>query len=328
MKTLHLKSPCCQGTIQHFGGKRRKCSKCKKTWTIRPKKRGRKQIRRFSNPVKEIILKGTTITAWAKRRGIAVATASEQIQRHLRKFIQNPLSFNIPTGPYALLADGLWFTFKKQDWVLFLTALKPIAENKAYFLDPILLPGGESYENWTKAITAVPANYRNQLKAFVSDGFRTSKRISFEQRLIHQRCHFHLIAYLQVRRGYRKKRIAGKSIRESIYNTVVKMLRLQNTDKIKSLSMYLRFLARKPDCPKSMKMTVAEFLRALPEFMAYLKYPKLNLPATTGSVEAMCKLIRKRTRAIRTADALKLWATAIVRIKSPLTCNKKNFQQK
>lgn len=327
MKTKHLKSPCCQEKIQHFGGKRRKCSKCKKTWTVRPKKRGRKQIRRFSNPVKEIILNGTTVTAWAKRRNIAVSTASEQIQRHLRKFIKEPLKLNIPNGPYVLLADGLWFTFKKQDWVLFLTALKPISENKAYFLDPILLPGGESYENWTKAIATIPANYSNQLKAFVSDGFRTSKRISFEQHLIHQRCQFHLIAYLQVRRGYRKKLIAGKSIRESIYKTVIKMLRLRNTAKIKSLSNYLRLLAKKSDCPKSMKMTVAEFLRALPEFLAYLKYPGLNLPATTGSVEAMCKLIRKRTRAIRTAAALKLWATAIVRIKSPLTCNKKNFQQ-
>lgn len=327
MKNKHLKSLCCQETIQHFGGKRRRCSKCGKTWTIRPKKRGPKIIRRFKNPVMEIILGRTTLTAWAKRHGIKIATASEQFKRHLSKFTAATNKSIIPKGPYVLLADGLWFTFKKQDWVLFLMALKPISENKAYFLDPVLLPGGESYENWTRALATIPIGFRKHLKAFVSDGFRASATVALEHDLIHQRCHFHLIAYLQVRRGHRKRNLKGKSVRESIYQTVIKILKAQGDKKVKALSSYLRLLAKRSGCPNSMRMSATEFLRALPEFRAYLKYTDLHLPTTTGSVETMCKLIRKRTRIIRTAKSLKLWATAIVRLKSPITCNGKKIQQ-
>ena len=325
MKTKHLKSPCCQEKIQHFGGKRRKCSKCGKTWTIRPKKRGPKMIRRFKNPVTEILLRGATLTAWAKRHGITIATASEQLHRHLSKFNAIPVKSIMPECSCILLADGLWFTFKKQDWVLFLMALKPISENKAYFLDPVLLPGGESYENWTSALATIPQKFKRHIKAFVSDGFRTSRTITLKQGLIHQRCHFHLIAYLQVRRGHRKKKIKGKSVRESIFQTVIKLLKDESEVKIKSLSNYLRQLAKRSDCPKSMQMTVAELLRSLPEFKAYLKYPDLHLPTTTGSVETMCKLVRKRTKTLRSVKSLKLWATAVVRLKSPITCNGKEL---
>lgn len=319
MKTLHLKSPCCQETIQHFGGKRRRCARCSKTWTVRPKKRGPKSIRRFTSPVTEILLKGTTLTAWANRRGITVATASEQLHHHLTRFLAKPAK--LPKGPAILLADALWFTFRKQDWAMFLLALKPLTDNQAYFLDPVLLSGGESYENWTYTLSTIPLGLKQQIKAFVSDGFRTSRTIALEQGWIHQRCHFHLIAYLQVRRGRRKQGIAGKSVREAIYQTVIRLLK--RNSRTNELTIRLRLLAKRPDCPRSLQMTVAEFLRALPEFRAYLHHPELHLPTTTGSVETMCKLIRKRTGTVRTAKALKLWATTLVRLKSPLTCNGK-----
>jgi len=323
MKTLHLKSPCCRETIQHYGGKRRRCARCGKTWTIRPKKRGPKEIRRFKNPVTEVLLQGITLTAWAEHHNITIATASEQFHRHLSRFVATSINLIIPSGPYVLLVDGLWFTFKKQNWALFLLALKPVLESKAYFLNPVLLPGGESYENWAYALSTIPQEFKKQIKAMVSDGFRASKRIILEQGLIHQRCHFHLIAYLQVRRGRRKKGLKGISVREAVYQTVIKLLKVQDTVKVIVFSNYLRELAKRSDCPKSMQMIVAEFLRTLSEFRAYLNYKDLHLPTTTGSVETMCKLIRKRAGTVKTAKALKLWATALVRLKSPITCNGK-----
>ena len=323
MKTLHLKSPCCQEIIYQHGGKRRICSKCGKTWTVRPKKRGRKPIRRFKDPVMEILGQGITLTTWASRHHLTLPNASKQFQRNLIKFLKRHAEPIVPLGPYILLVDGLWFTFKKQNWVMFLLALKPLTENRAYFLDPVLLAGGESYDNWTYAISTIPQECRKQIKALVSDGFRTSKNIALEQGWIHQRCHFHLIAYLQVRRGRRKKCIVGGSVREAIYQTIMKLLQEQNQIKVEGLKIRLRKLSGYPDCPRSLKMTVGEFLRALPEFRAYLDYPNLHLPTTTGSVETMCKLIRKRTKTVKTTKALKLWATILVRLKSPITCNGK-----
>ncbi len=327
MKTLHLKSPCCQENIQHFGGKRRKCAGCGRTWTVRPKRRGRKSIRRFKNPVVEIFGQGTTLTAWAKHHQLTVSNASRQFQRSLTKFLNKSAKLVMPPGPYVLLVDGLWFIFKKQKWAMFLLALKPVSKNKAYFLDPVLLVGGESYENWTMALATIPTGLKKQVKAMISDGFRSSRAIAFEQGWVHQRCHFHLIAYLQVRRGKRKKGLKGATIREAIYQTVLKLLTAKSRARVKALSAHLKLLAKKVDCPKSMQMAASEFLRALAEFRAYLHHKDFHLPTTTGSVETMGKLIRKRTGTIRTAKSLKLWATALVRLKSPITCNGKNIQQ-
>lgn len=325
MKTLHLKSPCCQEIIYQHGGKRRACGKCGKTWRIRPKKRGRKSIRRFSDPVIEILGRGLTLSAWAHRHHLTVSNASRQFRCSLIKFLNKPIERETPAGPYALIADALWFTFKKQDWVMFLLALKPASEHKAYFLDPVLLSGGESYENWTMALSTIPPKLKNDVKALVSDGFRVSKTIASEQGWVHQRCHFHLIAYLQVRRGRRKRNIAGKTAREDIYQTVLKLLKERSQTKLEALTTRLRRSADRSDCPKSLRMATAEFLRSLSEFRAYLNYQGLHLPTTTGSVETMCRLIRKRTGTVKTVKALKLWTTALIRFKSPFTCNGKKY---
>lgn len=327
MKTLHLKSPGCQEVIYQHGGKRRKCANCGKTWTIRSKKRGRKPIRRFRNPVSEILDQRITLTAWANHHHLSLPNASQQLHRALIKFSKRPVNPITLPRPYILLVDGFWFTFKKQDWVLFLLALKPKSEARAYFLDSTLLPGGESYDNWTAALATIPKELKKQIKAMVSDGFRASDRIASEHGWIHQRCHFHLIAYLQVRRGRRKKGLAGASVREGIYQTIMRLLKVRSKQRVKALSARLKRLAKKSNCPKSMRMTVAEFLRALPEFRAYLNYPELHLPTTTGSVETMGKLVRKRAGQVRTARALKLWTTALIRLRSPITCNGKDFQQ-
>ena len=290
---------------------------------MRPRKRGSKSIRRFRNPVTEVLLQGTTLTSWAHRHHLSLANASKQFQRHLKKFVAHPLKLTLPQGPYVVLADALWFTFRKQDWIMFLVALKPVSEHRAYFLDPVLLSGGESYENWDTVLSTIPPEIKQQVKAVVSDGFRSSRHIAQDYGWIHQRCHFHLIAYLQVRRGVRKRVIAGKSVREAIFQKVLQLLRFKSRAKVFKLSNDLRRLAKRVDCPRSLQMTVAEVLRVLPEFRAYLHHPELHLPTTTGSIETMCKLIRKRAGTVRTPEALELWATALVRSKSPLTCNGK-----
>lgn len=209
---------------------------------------------------------------------------------------------------------------------MYLMAVKPFVEHRAYFLDPVLLPGGESYENWQHALSTIPSAMNSRIKAFVSDGFRTAATLAEENGWIHQRCHFHLIAYLQVRRGRRKQQIAGATVREMIYQAIMQLLSTQDLQSIRGATTQLQRAAGRPDCPRSLRMVAAEFLRALPEFRAYLQYPEWHLPTTTGTVEAMCKLIRKRAGTVRTAKSLILWATALIRLKSPITCNGKVLQ--
>src|SRR4029077_17933974 len=80
-----------------------------------------------------------------------------------------------------------------------------------------------------------------------------------------------------------------------------------------------------------MRMIVREFLRRIDHFRAYRKYPKLNLPTTTGSVEAMNRRVRdlmRQTRSIKSPQALHLWATARIRTRPMVMCNGKHFSTK
>lgn len=326
MSTLHAKSLCCQEKIYRYGNRRRICNCCGKTWRIRRKKRGQKSSRDSPILLREILSEGVRVDQWARRHRITVSATSQRLHKALKQFVKRSASVSLPLGPHVLLGDGLWFHFTKQNWVLFLLALKPVWENRAYFLEPIILPGGESYENWQVALKTIPLSLKNQIKAFVSDGFRCAEKITAKNGWIHQRCHFHLIAYLQVRRGRRKKQVMGRNTREEIYQTILNLLRVQDLATTTKLIDHLKLIAKRSDCPRSMQMIVSEFLRSINAFRAYLQYPELNLPTTTGSIETMCNLVRKRTRAIRTSKALILWAKTLVRLKSPITCNGKNFQ--
>jgi hypothetical protein len=78
-------------------------------------------------------------------------------------------------------------------------------------------------------------------------------------------------------------------------------------------------------------MAVREFLRRTEHFRAYRRHPELGLPSTTGTVEAMGRIVRdlmRQTRSISSPQALQLWATALIRMRPTVMCNGKHFQPK
>lgn len=80
-----------------------------------------------------------------------------------------------------------------------------------------------------------------------------------------------------------------------------------------------------------MRMIVREFLRRIDHFRAYRKYPDLDLPTTTGTVEAMNRRVRdlmRQTRSIRSPQALLLWTTAMIRKRPLVLCNGRKFSTK
>lgn len=144
MKTKHVKSPCCLALVHHFGHRRRQCSSCKRTWTIRPKKRGRHSIRVPSKLLGHVFLDGCTLRHLAQRRSrVALPAFRHRFRQTLRRFVARPCPRKIPSGPLILVADGLWFFFRDQPWILYLAALKPCSGETAIFLDPLLLPDNE-----------------------------------------------------------------------------------------------------------------------------------------------------------------------------------------
>ena len=206
---------------------------------------------------------------------------------------------------------------------MYVMAVKPASSSKAYYLDPVLLSGKESYDRWRQALATLPQRIKKQVLTFVSDGFRGSKLIAKEHGWIHQRCHFHLLMALIRRHGRRSYRTRGTPIREKLLG-VVRIL-LTTTDDRFLLHQVIKAkrLIRHPLCPPWIRIQTVEFLRTLNDFRAYLIYPELNLPTTTNSIESSGKLIRKATGTARTPRSVLLRATVFLRLKKLITCNGK-----
>jgi len=305
MKNVHAKSPCCRGTIIHYGNRRRQCTRCGATWSIRPRKRGRKRRHVRRSLIDKVFSEKRTLTSLARGRDISQPAMTKRFRRSLDWYVKRPhAAMTFRARRYALVADALWFRFNGERWTLYLRALKPVAHPTATFLAPVLLPGKENARDWQRVIATAPASLRNRISAFVSDGFRGSKRIARQYRWIFQRCHFHLIAQLQVRRGRRKTTISGRQIREEIYQTARKILVLKNRSRVKALKDHLRRLTRRRDCPRKLKSIVREFLRDVKYFRAYLNHPELNLPNTTNVIESMNSVIGNKCGRLRTPTSL------------------------
>jgi hypothetical protein len=232
-------------------------------------------------------------------------------------------------GDLVLLIDGLGVQFRGAPWVLYLLAVKPVAENRAVFLDPVLLPGREDLAHWMTALRTLPPSLERRIRGLVADDLRGLVALARDRGWVLQLCHFHLISRLQARRGRRKRTLADRRRREMLYQLTRLAVELPNGPRLTSTLERLRAAVGEPVAPARLRMTVRECLRQLHHFRAYRLHPALHLPTTTGAVEAMAGIIRnllRRTRNISSPQALRLWVTALVRLRPEVTCNGKYDQ--
>jgi hypothetical protein len=331
MHSWHANSCCCRAKIYHFGSRRRQCSQCKRTWRIRKKRRGRKPQRARPRSLQAVFVDGRTLKTLAPRYGLTPQGLSWRFRRSLRQFISRSRELRLPRGPLVLILDGLYFRFRGKDWVLYVMALKPCHQNRAVFLDPVLQPGRENMRGWSHAFTTIPPSIHRRIRASVSDEISGIITLGTSHGWIVQLCHFHLISRLQNCRGRRNRRLQGRPLREALYQHVRQALELPDGPRLQTVLKKLRHLVPKAKGLRVMRMIVREFLRRIDHFRAYRKYPKLNLPTTTGSVEAMNRRIRdlmRQTRSISSPQTLQLWATALIRTRPMVICNGKKFSTK
>ncbi|MEK7173182.1 MAG: transposase [Patescibacteria group bacterium] len=322
MNTLHGKSPCCQAKIYKFGGKRKQCSLCKKTWSIRKKKRGRKSKRVNPDLLRKVLAQGQKMSHIADRKG---SVGQSALSRQLRKAMMAKTRSNeYPIGWLVLIADALWFELGGQRWTLYLFAVRSTTGGLAYFLDPVLLPGRETGAGWTESLASIPSEIENRVLALVSDGFRGLCCLAKQKSWVIQRCHFHLLAQFKIQLGFWKK-MPDHPIRKEIYDMVCKLLKTKEHEIECSEKLYELLTSKY--CPHRYREVGMEFLRRLSEFRSYLKYPELHLPHTTGCIESFNKIIRDRCKYARTPEALNLRVISLTRIRTTITCNHINFQQ-
>lgn len=322
MNILHGKSPCCRAKIYKFGNKRKQCSQCKKTWTKYANKRGRKSKRADRGLLLKVLGQGQKLSHLAERKGSVSRTAlSQRLKKSMSKKQRDN---NYPKGWLILLADALWFNLHDERWTLYVMAVRSVTGGKAFFLDPILLQGRESCDGWQTALNSIPQDFHKRFLALVSDGFRGLCSLAKDNNWINQRCHFHLILQFQIQLGDWKN-LPDSPYRKEIFAVVCKLLKTINHESEYTEKLF--HLLIDEQCPRRYRMIGREFLRRLEDFRAYLKYPELHLPHTTNCIESFNKIIRDRCKHIQSPQSLKLRATTLLRVRTSVTCNHRNFQQ-
>jgi hypothetical protein len=331
MKTKHAESPCCRVIVYRFGHRRRQCSACKRTWSIRPKKRGRPNIRAHPNILNQVFLKKFTLCQLAqRRRGASLSNLRHRFRQTLRRFVAKPRPQQLPSGPLILLADGLWFHFHHKPWILYLTALKSCYGKTAVFLDPILLPDKEGAFKWNQVFAAIPPEPRARIRALVVDNLNGMTTIAQQEGWILQLCHFHLTLKLQIQRGRKRYALKGSNVREKIYRLILRALKTKDETWLKSILERLTYLSTTFCGTQRIQASVREFIQTVDYYRAYLAHPELNMPSTTNTVESMCCIIRdlvRRNRCSSSPSSLLAWTTALIRLRKELTCNGKHHQQ-
>jgi len=268
---------------------------------------------------------------YSKRPGVGLPAYRYRFRRALHRFVARPSPQKIPRGPLVLLADGLWFQFDGMPWVLYLTALKPCRANYATFLDPLLLPGKEGASRWQQALAAIPPDATCRIQAVVVDNLPGMRRLAHERQWVLQLCHFHLLLKLQAQRHGVRYALRGGPVREEIHRLVRRALQLPDGQ---PLSRNLERLGHvsQGDCgTQQMQTTVREFLKNLQYYRSYLSHPYLGLPWTTNSVESMGRLLRELFRSSRAGSnpaSVRLWATALIRMRPNVNCNGHSFNRK
>jgi len=288
------------------------------------KKRGRKLKRSTIRLPGRVFTEHARVASWARRQHISLAAASFRLRGAMKQTLHVTRHRTFPVGRYALLGDGLYFKFKRKEWVMYLMAIKPAHGHRAYFLDPALLEGRECYERWVKAIAAIPPKMKSRVCAFVSDGFRGSQLLSEQNHWLHQRCHFHLLAALVRGKGRRRYRVRGSRVRDKILEATRILLSSRKTNVLTNARRTIRILVKYPLCPPYIRKQALEFLEREQDFRTYLRYPKFHLPATTSAMESAGKLIRQATGTARTPESVLLRATAFLRLRKSITCNGKS----
>lgn len=319
MNILHEKSKCCGAKIVRFGGKRRRCSVCKRTWRVYPAKRGPKSRRMQCDYLKKVFNHGFKVKQLSLNSKLSADAIYKVFANNLNAVVGQKRIIRIKGSKLILVIDAEWHYFKNELWTLYFLAIKQVGSQSVIILDPVLMKGKENATVWNEIFSQLPESIRKRIIVLVSDGIRGIETVADNHGLIIQRCHFHLISALQKRRGKRAT-TPGRLVREEIYNSVRLALVETSIRNLDILCRRLALLSKDDGCPRSMKMIVRDFLRRISEFRAYLDNPELQIPTTTNVMESVNSFVREKTKTIRTPKSWHKWATACTRIKSKFTC--------
>lgn len=323
MKKIHAKSPCCGVKINHFGLRRRQCSKCRKTWRMRRKKRGRKRNRAGKDfVIKYINRLLPSFYAIQKYREKSADALEYRLKQSRDFFIRHTNWPEIPRGPLVAIADATMKTIAGRMYCVYIILLRKVNGLEAHPLPPRLEAGAESYEGWKRSFDDIPEPVHQRIEALVCDGHRGLVFNAKKRKWKVQRCNFHLLKCLSVRRSIkstRGNREIGKRLlllANAILTTKDKQKLTPAVNEIEEIG----WMSKRG----SLGLAISGFLKYLDEYRTYLNYPELNLPRTNNAAESFISGLERlcsHARGFRTKSSFEKWLETYVKHRKSIACN-------
>lgn len=326
MNKIHAKSPCCRANIIKFGAKRRQCSQCRKTWTLRPKKRGRKPRRKNLLSVRKY-LHHERIPLLREKSRTAHATRSARLRKERNAFNEKREWHSIPRGPLIMIADAI-VKYRKRVWhTWYFILVRAVESEDAVILPPYHSEGRETGKGWHSAMEAVHGDVLKRVKALVSDGHCGLMSEAKWRRWLIQRCHIHLLMAIQARRS---RWSMGRHQKEGNELHHLTQCVLKDPDTQKALHALSRIEEIGwTTTSKMLQKVLLGFVTSSQDYRTYLTHPELQLPTTSNTAESLNALIDAlsiRARGFRTVTSFDAWITALCKDRGTMKCRGK-YQQ-
>lgn len=328
MTKQHLKSPCCRAKNIHYGGKRRQCKICQRTWTIRPKRRGRKKIRYDPRLIVAYFSsRMTTIRRLAEKRSCGRDRIQRLLNRSLIHYIQKYnrcwLTKLKSKGKLIAVADAAWHRLKGRRVTTYLILLRSTSGNTAVMCPPVIIPRHEDQLGWEQAFASIPRQIQARICVLVCDGHNGLIHLGKRRGWLIQRCHFHLLANLEMYLGSRKNPLINK-----LLSNVRGLLTTVDGAEIHQSVVHLKRLLISFHS-RGVRRVISGLLTNYHDYQTYLRHPRFNLPNTTNAAESYINGVRnliERCRGFRNLQSMNCWLTGYVIWKSTIRCNGKNQQ--
>lgn len=327
MTKKHAKCPFCGAKIIKYGKRRRRCAQCKKTWTVRPKRRGRKARRITVTPVIKYLNHERVPLARECRGDIVSASRSARLRKERDTFNKQQVWHTAPVGPLILIADAI-VKYRQGKWhTWFFMLLRAVDGVDAVIMPPYYAEGRETYKEWASALETIPPDTLKRVKTLVSDGHRGLMSFASCHHWLVQRCHIHLIMAIQARRS---RWIMGRKKSEGIeIHTLVECILTERCPKKVAQALAHVEEIGWLTSSKMLKKVLQGFVTSADDYRTYLEYPELNLPTTSNTAESLNALIddlSSRARGFRTVASLNAWIIALCKERGTIKCRGK-YQQ-
>lgn len=326
MKHNTMNEACQHTKFIRFGKRRRQCVSCRKTWSIRAKKRGPKPRKKRILDLERTFVEKLTITQQSQRVSVHKRGLAKRHAQSLALLTERPWPHEPPSGPLLLVIDALWFDIASKRQTVYLIGLRSVAHDTLHFLRPILRHGYESQKRWREVIGEMPDDVKERICALVSDSFTGSEAIAKEQDWVFQRCQAHLLLRLSTLCGNRIRSVSWREGRQEIQRLMYALMKTQDESFADQIADQLFVLGRDRSCPVKLRYMVSWTLRHLHEYRACYRHPELRLPATTNAIENTNGRIRSllnRSRGCRTPESLIQWITGFLWFHPTIKCRPK-----